>query len=170
MHKARECEIVLKYSFKLFFLTRIFEFMINTASQGQNGVNGREKYVKAITFKLPTVQWSHGPVVWEPPVLRWRKLGRMFKSRRGYSQVFNFRCFFLSSYFYLASPQTSFGVHSSRIHFSPTEGNLTQSYWTAHVLSRWAVVPVFWLKFSSILQKTCLTCRFKVYFNTSQTP
>ena len=63
MHKARECEIVLKYSFKLFFLTRIFEFMINTAPQGQNSVNGREKYVKAITFKLPTVQWSHGPVV-----------------------------------------------------------------------------------------------------------
>ena len=37
--------------------------MINTAPQGQNSVNGREKYVKAINFKLPTVQWSHGPVI-----------------------------------------------------------------------------------------------------------
>ena len=36
--------MVLKYSFKLFFLKCIFEFMINTAPQGSNSVNGKEKY------------------------------------------------------------------------------------------------------------------------------
>ena len=40
----------MKYLFSYFNfpLTCIFEFMINTAPQGSNSVNGREKYVKAI--------------------------------------------------------------------------------------------------------------------------
>ena len=43
--------MALKYLFKLFFLTCIFEFMINTAPQGSNSVNGRKKYFKTINFK-----------------------------------------------------------------------------------------------------------------------
>ena len=42
--------MVLKDSFELFFLKCIFEFMINTAPQGSNSVNGREKYYKIINF------------------------------------------------------------------------------------------------------------------------
>ena len=37
--------------------------MINTAPQGSNSVNGREKYFKIITFKAPVDQLSHRPVV-----------------------------------------------------------------------------------------------------------
>ena len=33
--------------------------MINTAPQGSNSVNGREKYFKTIKGKM--MQWSHGP-------------------------------------------------------------------------------------------------------------
>jgi len=51
-----ECKMVLKYSFKPFFLKCIFEFMINTAPQGSNSVNGREKYFNCINFKKQTVQ------------------------------------------------------------------------------------------------------------------
>ena len=43
--------MVLKYSFKLFFLKCIFEFMIITAPQRSNSVNGREKYFKSVNFK-----------------------------------------------------------------------------------------------------------------------
>ena len=43
--------MALKCSFKLFFLKWVFEFMINTAPQGSNSVNGRVKYFKAINFK-----------------------------------------------------------------------------------------------------------------------
>ena len=43
--------MALKYSFKLFFLKCIFEFMINTAPQGSNGVNGREKYFYTINLQ-----------------------------------------------------------------------------------------------------------------------
>ena len=60
----------LKYSFKLFFLKCIFEFMINTAQQGSNSVNGREKYFKTIILSsqlcssksLPGSWWRSCPV------------------------------------------------------------------------------------------------------------
>ena len=42
--------MVLKYSFKLFFLKCIFEFMINTAPQGSNSVNGRENTSRLSIF------------------------------------------------------------------------------------------------------------------------
>ena len=45
------------------FLKCIFEFMINTAPQGSNSVNGREKYFNTINFDELSAQWSHGPVV-----------------------------------------------------------------------------------------------------------
>ena len=45
------------------FLKCIFEFMINTAPQGSNSVNGREKYFNNINFDELSAQWSHGPVV-----------------------------------------------------------------------------------------------------------
>ena len=49
-YTRKECEMALKYSFKLFFLKCIFEFKINTAPQGSNGVNGREKYFYTINL------------------------------------------------------------------------------------------------------------------------
>ena len=55
--------MALKCLFKLFLIKCIFEFMINTAPQGSNSVNGREKYFKTITFIWNIVQGSHGPVV-----------------------------------------------------------------------------------------------------------
>ena len=55
--------MALKYSFKLFFLNCFFEFMIKTAPQGSNSVNGREKYFKII-IKVRIAQWSHGPGSW----------------------------------------------------------------------------------------------------------
>ena len=55
--------MVLKYSFEVFFLKCIFEFMINTAPEGSNSVNGREKYFNTINFDELSAQWSHGPVV-----------------------------------------------------------------------------------------------------------
>ena len=54
--------MVLKYSFKLFFLKCILEFMIITAPQGSNRVNGREKYFKSVNFK------NINPFAPEPPV------------------------------------------------------------------------------------------------------
>ena len=64
------------------------EFIINTAPQGSNSVNGREKYFNIINFTIPSVQWSHGPVVRSRTFFRWRKLGCRFNSRRGYFQFF----------------------------------------------------------------------------------
>ena len=60
------CETALKFSFKLFFLKCIFEFMINTVPQGSNSLNGREKYFKGISlhFTPHIAQWPHGLVVW----------------------------------------------------------------------------------------------------------
>ena len=55
--------MVLIYSFQLFFLKCIFEFIINAARYGSNSVNGREKYFKTINFDELSAQWSHGPVV-----------------------------------------------------------------------------------------------------------
>ena len=49
--------MALKYSFKLFFLTFTFEFIINTAPQGSNSVNGREKYFNTINL---VVAWASG--------------------------------------------------------------------------------------------------------------
>ena len=80
--------MALKCSFKLFFLKCVFEFMINTAPQGSNSVNGRVKYVKAINFKdlnCAVVTWPTGM---RCHFLRWRKLGCRFKSRWGYLQFF----------------------------------------------------------------------------------
>jgi len=69
----------------------IFEFMINTASQRSNNVNGRQKFFKIINFKNQTVQgWS----LMMPLFLRKRKLGYRFKSRRGYFQFFFLFFFF----------------------------------------------------------------------------
>ena len=44
--------MVLKYSFKLFFLKCIFELKINKAPQGSNSVDDREKSFNAISLKL----------------------------------------------------------------------------------------------------------------------
>ena len=37
---------------------------LNTAPQGSNYLNGRDKYFNTINFKFQTVQRTHGPVVW----------------------------------------------------------------------------------------------------------
>ena len=87
----------MKYSFELFFLKFIFEFIINAAPQGSNSVNSREKYFNTINFTLQLVQWSHGTVVRSCTFFSWRKSGCRFRSRRGYLQ---FPFFSLSSYFY----------------------------------------------------------------------
>ena len=55
--------MALKYSFKLFFLKSIFEFIMNTAPQGSNSVNGGEKQFDTIKFQGCFVQASHGLVV-----------------------------------------------------------------------------------------------------------
>ena len=53
--------MVLKYSFKLFFLKCIFEFIINTAPEGSNTVNGRGKYFNTNNFKNGTAfEWPSG--------------------------------------------------------------------------------------------------------------
>ena len=80
--------MALKYSFKLFFLNCFFEFMIKTAPQGSNSVNGREKYFKII-IKVRIAQWSHGPGSWGAG------------SNPGGATCIFFRFFSLSSYFYL---------------------------------------------------------------------
>ena len=51
-------------SLPLVFLRCTFEFILNTAPQGSNSVNGREKQFNAIYFKFQTVQRTHGAVVW----------------------------------------------------------------------------------------------------------
>ena len=80
--------MALKYSFKLFFLNCFFEFMIKTAPQGSNSVNGREKYFKII-IKVRIGQWSHGPGSWGAVQIPAGLL------------AFFFAFFSLSSYFYL---------------------------------------------------------------------
>ena len=50
-------------SLPLVFLRCTFEFILNTAPQGSNSVNGREKQFNAIYFKFQTVQRTHGAVV-----------------------------------------------------------------------------------------------------------
>ena len=55
--------MALKYSFKLIVLQFIIEFMINTALQASNSVNGREK-LSLLIFRFykfrgrSLVQWS----------------------------------------------------------------------------------------------------------------
>ena len=44
--------MVLKYSFKLFFVKCTFEFMTITAPKRSNSVNGREKYFKLLVLKI----------------------------------------------------------------------------------------------------------------------
>ena len=51
-------------SLPLFLLKCTFEFILNTAPQGSNSVNDREKYFNTINFKFQTVQRTLGPVVW----------------------------------------------------------------------------------------------------------
>ena len=51
-------------SLALFLLKCTFEFILNTAPQGSNNVNGRAKYFNTINFKFQTVQRTLGPVVW----------------------------------------------------------------------------------------------------------
>ena len=55
--------MVLKNSFTLFFFNCIFEFLINTAAQGSNSVNGRENHFNTINFKNQILLWSHSQVV-----------------------------------------------------------------------------------------------------------
>ena len=84
--------MALKYSFKLFFLKCIFEFMIKTPPQSSNSVNGREKYFKAL--RLLILQGLCVVFAWpswtQAYFLRWRRLGSRFKSRCGYLQFFPF--------------------------------------------------------------------------------
>ena len=87
----------LKYSFELFFLNCIFEFMINTAPQGSNSVNGREKYFNTINFDELSVQWSHGPVV-RGRTFSLEEVGVQLGSNRGLSTSIFF--FFLTFFFY----------------------------------------------------------------------
>ena len=103
-----ECKMVLKYSFKPFFLQCIFEFMINTASQGSNSVNGREKYFNCINVKKQTVQWSHGPVVRGITFCTGVSWGAGSNPGRSTSSC----CFFLSSYkFYSVACFCLFSLH-----------------------------------------------------------
>ena len=51
-------------SLPLFLLKCTFEFILNTAPQGSNSVNGRAKYFNTINFKFQTLQRTLGPVVW----------------------------------------------------------------------------------------------------------
>ena len=56
--------MVLKYSFEIFFLKCIFEFMKNTAPyKGSNSVNGGERYFNIINFNKQLAQWLHYGVV-----------------------------------------------------------------------------------------------------------
>ena len=56
--------MVLKYSFEIFFLKCIFEFMKNTAPyKGSNSVNGGERYFNIINFNKQLAQWLHCRVV-----------------------------------------------------------------------------------------------------------
>ena len=74
--------------------------MINTAPQGSNSVNDREKYFKAIKYKVTycaVVAWPSGM---RSRFLSWRTLGCRFKSRRGYFQWFLLLLSFLFSFFY----------------------------------------------------------------------
>ena len=81
--------MVLKYSFEIFFLKCIFEFMKNTAPyKGSNSVNGGERYFNIINFNKQLAQWLHCGVVRGCNFFRWEVLS-------GY-----FRFFFLSSFFY----------------------------------------------------------------------
>ena len=56
--------IVAGNPYRYFFLKGTFEFILNTAPQGSNSVNDREKYFNINNFKFQTVQRTHGPVVW----------------------------------------------------------------------------------------------------------
>ena len=51
------------------FLKFIFEFMINTAPQASNSMNGRKKCFMSVNFLLFIVQGKHCPVVWEQEVI-----------------------------------------------------------------------------------------------------
>ena len=55
--------MVLKYSFELFFLKCIFEFMINTNSIRFNSVNSRKRYFNTINFQLILTRRLHSRVV-----------------------------------------------------------------------------------------------------------
>ena len=57
--------MTLKYSFKLIFLQFIFKFMISTAPQASNGVNGREKCLNLFFRCEKKLQGKRGPVVWQ---------------------------------------------------------------------------------------------------------
>ena len=50
------------------FLKFNLEFMINTAPQASNSMNGRKKYFMSVNFLLFIVQEKHGLVVWEQEV------------------------------------------------------------------------------------------------------
>ena len=57
--------MALKYALKLFFLKRIFEFMINTAPPASNSVYGREKLFGYDKINLPDHVCHCGAVVKE---------------------------------------------------------------------------------------------------------
>ena len=82
--------MVLKSSrFELLLLKCIFEFMINTALQGSNSVNRREKYFHIYNSGV-VVAWPSGQ---RPHFLDGGTVGCRFKSRGGY-----FRSFFSSNF------------------------------------------------------------------------
>ena len=84
--------MVLKYSFDLFFLKCIFEFMINTAPDKVQTVRMTEKDTSTLLIFKVNLHSGH-MALWSETTLF--SLGCRFKSRCGY-----FQFFFLSSFFY----------------------------------------------------------------------
>ena len=96
--------MVLKYSFELFALKCIFEFMIDTAPWGSNSVNGREKCFNTINFVQLSAQWSHGPVV-RGRAFSLEEVGVQLGSNHGVSSFFYPLAFY--SLFLLLTPLAS---------------------------------------------------------------
>ena len=85
--------MALKCSFKLFFLKCVFEFMINTAPQGSNSVNGRVKYFKAINFKDLKLCSGHMAHWYEVSLFALEEVGVQVQIPMGLPAIF-FRFFF----------------------------------------------------------------------------
>ena len=93
--------MVLKYSFKLFFVKCTFEFMTITAPKRSNSVNGRENYFKLLVLKIEL--WICRMVPWYVVSLSaLGEVGVQVQIRAGLLSYFFlvFVCFFLSSYLF----------------------------------------------------------------------
>ena len=82
--------MALKYSFKLFFLKQLYQFMIKTPPQSSNSVSCREKYSEALRLLIlkglcVVVALSSCTQAY---FLRWMRLRCRFKSRPGYLYIF----------------------------------------------------------------------------------